>query len=264
MYPILFEWGSFVIPSWHFMYAAGAVAAFFLANHLNQKLACSLEQRQLSNLYICCYLLGYFGARLLSIIVEQPELHSVTGIFNGLLSLGPMTFYGGALGSGIAGFIYCRWAKLNFRNVIDISLPSGLLALAIGRIGCFLNGDDFGSVVYLPAGAAKPWWAVVFPNLPDQHPRYPVQLWETVLVLAVVITTAINFQTLRKKTAPGMIGFFCVSAYANIRFGLEFYRGDFRGQPFDNWMSTSQLISIILLFFCVLALPYLLKKKTKN
>lgn len=261
MYPILFAWGSFVIPSWHFMYAAGAVAAFLVVSRLNRKIQASIEQRKISNLFFYCYIAGYFGARLLSIVVEQPELHSFNGLFTGLFTLGPMTFYGGAMASVVAGFIYCRAAKIDFRDVLDISMPAGLLALAIGRIGCFLNGDDYGSVVYLPETVSPPWWAVIFPNIPDQLPRYPVQLWETVLVLLIVASTILAFQTIRRQTANGMVGFISIVTYTNVRFGLEFYRGDFRGHPFDNWMSTSQLISIVLLVCCVLSLPIFLKKK---
>jgi phosphatidylglycerol:prolipoprotein diacylglycerol transferase len=262
MYPILINWGPVVIPSWHFMYAAGAVAAFFFLRHLNGRLENPVENRQIANLFIACYIAGYFGARLLSIIVEQPELHSFDGILSGMISFGPMTFYGGAIASTFAGVIYAAGAKIPLKDVTDVSMPAGLLALAMGRIGCFLNGDDYGSVVTTNPSEA-PWWAVVFPNMPDGLPRYPVQLWESAAVFLLVAVITLAFRRIRLTLGPGFAGFIAVAGYANLRFGLEFYRGDFRGSPFGGWMSTSQLISIVVLVVCVGCLPKLLKPRGK-
>lgn len=259
MYPILINWGPVVIPSWHFMYAAGAVAAFFFLKYLNGRLENPVENRQIANLFIACYIAGYFGARLLSIIVEQPELHSIGGIMSGLITFGPMTFYGGAIAATVVGLGYAWRAKIPLKDVIDVSMPAGLLALAMGRIGCFLNGDDYGSVVTTNPAEA-PWWAVVFPNMQDGLPRYPVQLWESAAVFLLVAASTMAFRKIRSSLGPGFAGFIAVAGYANIRFGLEFYRGDFRGKPFDGWMSTSQLISVVVLLTCVLSLPKLLKR----
>lgn len=262
MYPILFEWGPVIIPSWHFMYALGAILAYLLLGRLNLRLAHPFPNKQLSNLFIIGYLCGYFGARFLSIMIEQPELHSVGGVMQGLLQLGPMTFYGGAIGTFLGGITYAKIAKLSLRDILDICIPCGLLALSVGRVGCFLNGDDYGSLV--PIGLTEApgslLWAVTFPNLEDNLPRYPVQLWETVAVLIIVITLIIRFKNVQNRVGRGMIGYIAIVSYANVRFVLEFFRGDFRGHPFGNWMSTSQLISIIILLICAVTLPKLLRK----
>jgi phosphatidylglycerol:prolipoprotein diacylglycerol transferase len=262
MYPILFEWGPVVIPSWHFMYALGAVVAFMMLGRLNLQLATALTNKQLSNLFIIGYLCGYFGARFLSIVIEQPELHSAGGIMKGLFQLGPMTFYGGAIGTFLGGFIYTKIARLSLRDILDISVPCGLLALAVGRVGCFLNGDDYGSIV--PGSWAQTsgsfLWAVTFPNLEDHLPRFPVQLWETIAALIIISPLILNFKNLQTRLGHGMIGYIAIVSYANVRFVLEFFRGDFRGQPFGNWISSSQLISIIILLICAVTFPKLLRK----
>ena len=72
------------------------------------------------------------------------------------------------LGSGLVfngGFIcalifigfYVYRKKLNFLFLLDIVAPFILLGHAIGRIGCFLVGDDYGVPSNLP-------WAISFPN----------------------------------------------------------------------------------------------------
>ena len=72
------------------------------------------------------------------------------------------------LGSGLVfngGFIcalifigfYVYRKKLNFLVLLDIVAPFILLGHAIGRVGCFLVGDDYGVPSNLP-------WAISFPN----------------------------------------------------------------------------------------------------
>lgn len=248
MYPILFEWGPVVAPSWHFMYALGAILAFIMLGRLNQLLAQPITNKQLSNLFIIGYLCGYFGARLLSIIIEQPELHSFQGLTLGLFQLGPMTFYGGAIGTFIGGLIYAKIARVNLSDILDIALPSGLIALAVGRVGCFLNGDDYGSLVP-ESWATMPGsflWSVTFPNLEDNLARYPVQLWETFAALAITCTLIFNFKKITEGLGPGMVGYFAIVGYANVRFVLEFFRGDFRGHPFNNNRQTQHQFGHIL------------------
>ena len=206
MYPILFEWGPIIIPSWHFMYALGAVLAFLMLGKLNIRLTSPFTNKQLSNLFIIGYLCGYFGARSLSIVIEQPELHSIGGLIQGLFQLGPMTFYGGAIGTFLGGVIYAKIARLSLRNILDIAIPCGLLALAVGRVGCFLNGDDYGSLVptnWTDAPGSF-LWAVTFPNLEDNLARYPVQLWETVAVLVIIAPLILNLSSIRARLGNGM------------------------------------------------------------
>jgi len=262
MYPILFEWGPVIIPSWHFMYALGAILAFIMLGRLNLRLTNPLANKQISNLFIIGYLCGYFGARFLSIIIEQPELHSLGGVLRGLTQLGPMTFYGGAIGTFLGGLVYSKVAQINRMDILDIAIPCGLIALAIGRVGCFLNGDDYGSLVpssWVNAPGSF-LWAVIFPNLGDNLHRYPVQLWESVAAILITIPLILNFTNIRNHLGRGVVGYIAIVLYANTRFGLEFFRGDFRGHPFGNWMSSSQLISIVILVVCALVLPMLLKK----
>jgi phosphatidylglycerol:prolipoprotein diacylglycerol transferase len=171
-----------------------------------------------------------------------------------------MTFYGGAILSFVCGFIYCRIKKVSASTLMDLAIPAGLLALSIGRIGCFLNGDDFGKAVPLKPGEAAPWWSVTFPNLEDAVPRYPVQLIEafTVLILVLILTTA--FVPLRRNFRAGAVGYFGIIGYANLRFFNEYYRGDLRGFV-GNSLSTSQFISLLILAAAALSLPFWLKFK---
>jgi len=69
---------------------------------------------------------------------------------------GGLVIYGSVIGGilGLLGFIYVY--KMPPLATLDLVTPSFLLGMAIGRLGCFLNGCCFGGVCDLP-------WAVTFP-----------------------------------------------------------------------------------------------------
>lgn len=262
MYPILFSWGSVVLPAWHTLYVLGATAAFVVLLQLGRRYHPEVEERALSRLFIVCYIGGYFGARWLSIVVEEEESKGFAATVAALFTFGGMTFYGGALLAFGAGLIYCRVARLPLATIIDIGLPAGFVALSLGRIGCFLNGDDYGLPVPLAAGQKAPFWAVTFPNLKDGLARYPVQLYEAISVGALATALIIFYPKIRAAFRPGAVGFFAIIGYAHLRFALEFLRGDFRGSVLVNWLSTSQFISICVLAVAGASMPFWWKRGT--
>lgn len=70
---------------------------------------------------------------------------------------GGLEFYGGFILSVIGVPLWLIfYEKVSLRWYMDIVAPSAALGLAIGRIGCFLNGCCYGNVCDLP-------WAVRFP-----------------------------------------------------------------------------------------------------
>ncbi len=73
------------------------------------------------------------------------------------ISKGGLEFYGGFILVTISGLLWLRYfEKVSIRWYLDIVAPSAALGLAIGRIGCLVNGCCFGSTCDLP-------WAVRFP-----------------------------------------------------------------------------------------------------
>ncbi len=255
MYPILLDWGPVVIPAWHAFYVLGALAAFWLLTKLGRLHDSQIERRDLARLYVICYVLGYFGARLLSVLVEESQVEGFADTVAALFRFGPMTFYGGAIGAFIGGTVYVIVRRLPFGRLVDLGIPAGLLALALGRVGCFLNGDDYGKAAPLAEGHA-PFWSVTFPNLNDGIARYPVQLMESGLVLLLVLILCHWFVRIRLAFRPGAVGFFGIVAYANLRFVLEFLRDDFRGFAFGTWLSTSQFVSLVVLLICGSTVPF--------
>jgi phosphatidylglycerol:prolipoprotein diacylglycerol transferase len=72
------------------------------------------------------------------------------------LTRGGMEFYGGMILTVLVVLAYLTLWKHSARWYLDIVAPSLALGMALGRVGCFLNGCCFGSPCDLP-------WAVRFP-----------------------------------------------------------------------------------------------------
>ena len=259
MYPILFQVGEFILPSWHAFYVLGALTAYWLMLYI-YRIAPSeqLSEKDLGRIYIWTYIAGYFGARVGAIVTED-------GIglenFAGLYQFGSMMMYGGAIGGGVAALIFIGLKRLPYRTCSDILIPAFLGAVSIGRIGCFLNGDDFGKAVSPDAGDHYPFWAVVFPNLGDNVHRYPVQLVESVVVAVIVIISIYIYS--HRKIPPGFVGIGAGAAYAIARFFIEMLRGDNRGEFLFGVFSPSQAISIALLILFRVIAGRMVRRRTQ-
>ncbi len=238
-----------LLPAWHALFAVGAIAGYLCFAKLVELTEIPITPQSASQFFLLNYVFGYFGARIASIIIEQRHLVKDPSDFvQQLFSLGPMTFYGGLVGGLGSSAIWIIAKNLPARSLVDAAIPSLMLGLGFGRIGCFLNGDDFGRPVSMQEISA-PWWSVRFPNLADNIARYPVQLIEAGVAFALCL---IGAQLLKKKILhPGFRGLMVLAIYAFSRFFIEFLRGDPRGWIIPELLSPSQFISLVLMALCI-------------
>lgn len=108
---------------------------------------------------------GILGARLFYVIQKWPEefapvyqQHGLAALLGSLVNIaqGGIVFYGSFIGGVVGLLVFLRKYKMSLLATLDLVTPSLMLGLAIGRLGCFLNGCCFGGVCELP-------WAVRFP-----------------------------------------------------------------------------------------------------
>ena len=86
---------------------------------------------------------------------------------------GGMSFHGGLLGVLTAAFIYGRRHGVAFFQLMDIAAVCVPIALGLGRIANFINGELFG----VPTTVS---WGVIFPQ-GGPMPRHPTQLYEALM-----------------------------------------------------------------------------------
>jgi phosphatidylglycerol:prolipoprotein diacylglycerol transferase len=147
---------------------------------------------------------------------------------------GGLTFYGGVLLAVPGGLWFARRRGMKPLQAADIIAPALMLALAFGRVGCFLNGCCYGA----PTDSS---FGVRFPSL-FEH-RHPTQLYECLFALALFVFLR---HVLRKRCrGQGELFGWMLSLYGIFRVGIELFRDDPRGAL--GPLSTSQLISIPLI-----------------
>jgi phosphatidylglycerol:prolipoprotein diacylglycerol transferase len=116
--------------------------------------------------------------------------------FDLLFARAGITFYGGLMGGTLAAYLACRKFDVSFLALANAVAPGLAVAQALGRVGCFLVGDDYGKVTDVP-------WAVTFPQgaPPTLDPVHPTQLYEVAWLLPVA-----GFLWWRRKRSPFLFG----------------------------------------------------------
>jgi len=94
---------------------------------------------------------GLWGGRLLGIVYYGND-----GPLGPWLSLGSggRAEYGALIAGTVAALIFLKARNIPVLGYADALVPAAALGVAVGRIGCFLNGDDFGKPVAALPGEA--------------------------------------------------------------------------------------------------------------
>jgi phosphatidylglycerol---prolipoprotein diacylglyceryl transferase len=210
VYPVLFRIGSFEITSFGVLVAIGALVGIWV---FQRELKRSGLPEAGVDAAIAGVLGGLFGVSL-------------------LLSRGGMSWFGGLLGGVGAGIWMLGRRGIPIMSGLAAASPGLAIGHAIGRIGCFLVGDDYGRPTDLP-------WGVAFPKglPPTDIPVHPTQLYE--MVLLVPIAWALIRWRRRGVSDRVVFGRYLLLAGA-VRFAIEFIRVN---EPVVGPLTLAHLIS---------------------
>jgi phosphatidylglycerol:prolipoprotein diacylglycerol transferase len=157
-----------------------------------------------------------------------------------------LAVYGAVIGVVLAIIIYCLAKKLSIWLIADIISPGALVGMAIGRIGCVLNGCCYGLTTSLP-------WAVEY-TCPDSYaplgvPLHPTQIYHIIWNL---IAFAVLWSLRRRLKPRGSVFLLYLAFYAAGDLIIRTFR---EGEPFLFGLQQAQLIGIIVL---VITVPWLI------
>lgn len=150
------------------MFMLATIAAVGLAAHRAQQMG--IDPEVIYSLSFWMVIAGLIGARLFFVVqyywedFHQPG--DIVGTIRALLNFtkGGLVVYGSVIAGVPVGFWYLRNRGLPILAFADIIAPSMVVGLAIGRIGCFLNGCCFGGECLPPD-----WRAMSFPLNSPPH-----------------------------------------------------------------------------------------------
>ncbi len=259
MCPDFLRVGGFVISSYGVMVAL----AFFIGTYLGERewIRIGLDRKVFNNIFILALIGAILGSKILFILENIPLKDFISNPFKYLLERGGFTFYGGFLLAFFLIWLYLILIKYPILKSGDAISPSLAIGYSIGRIGCFLVGDDYGKPSNLPWAMAFPKGAPptyvgtlkeYFPHLkiegaPDELIRvHPTQIYEVFLMFLVFL---IIF-SLRKKLKEGKT-FALYLILANLeRFFIEFLR--LTTPSFIPFLTVAQIISLFLLILGII------------
>jgi len=161
MLPELFEipGTNLTVKSYGVMLVIGFLAAVWLIRRLSKKI--TPDPQLVTNAALYALIAGVLGARLFYVFhyFEQfrYEPMKIFAIWQGGLEL-----LGGVLLAILVLLLYMRYHKLPIRKYLDILAIGLMLALAIGRIGCFLNGCCYGKPTGINFGVTYPYGSLAY------------------------------------------------------------------------------------------------------
>ena len=249
MYPDLFSIGPFSVHSFGLMMAIAFIAAGISAYYEFRRKG--LDTESIYWLVIAAAVGGLVGSKINYLIQHPDELRDspLTAAFSGA----GLVWYGGVIGGAIAAFLVVKLYRLSWIKVLDAAAPAMAIGYAFGRIGCFLNGDDYGQPSHLP-------WALQFPKGSPPTPPgiavQPTQLYES--FSSVVIFLILMYVLRGRLKRPGaMISAYLVMA-GTERFLVEFVRMHRDGQL------QAQVISVIVAVLAAGALVLIYKRRPQD
>jgi phosphatidylglycerol:prolipoprotein diacylglycerol transferase len=181
--------------------------------------------------------LGVIGSKLVH-VVDGLSYYIVHP--SGIVSPGGFAIFGAILGAMLGVYIHCRLHRVPFAPLGDMMAPGIILAQAIGRVGCTINGCCYGVSSSLP-------WAVTWthPNTyaPLGVPVHPTQVYE---LLWDLLLFAILWWFLRGRLKqPGALFAAYLALYSLGSFLIRFLRGDV--SAFAGVFNEGQIISLLVL-----------------
>ena len=260
MHPVLLHIGSFELASYGLMTAlAYAAAAWYLYKRLHY---IQLDKDTFWNIIFIAFVSALLGSKLLYLIVSWPEMGATFAqrLANAVKDIRyGFVFFGGAVTAIAALLVYLKKKKLPVLKTADFLIVGLPIGHAIGRIGCFLAGCCFGKPTSMP-------WGVAFTDPHSLVAReylgvhlHPTQLYE---VLANIILFFVLQHYYKKPHKNGAVLALYVIGYSVIRFGIEFFRGDFRGEYLLG-LSPSQCIALAAVLVTLVVMRFL-KKDTSH
>lgn len=229
MYPTLFRIGTFEITSFGVLIGIAALVGVWI---FNRELIRSDLPEEASNAGVAGVLGGLLGAKLLWAV----EFMGTAPLPDLLFSRGGLSWFGGLIGGVGTGLLMLRRYRVPLIRALAAATPALAIGHAIGRVGCFLVGDDYGRPTELP-------WGLAFPEglPPTTVPVHPTQLYEA---YALVPVAWLLIRWRRHGVSDAVVFGRYLLMVGSVRFAVEFVRVNL---PVLGPLTLAQVIALSLI-----------------
>jgi len=258
---------SVQVPAWGSLLALWLVLAWHLCRRGAER--AGLDRRWAGDCFVVATLTALISSRVAYVVASAQAAPELDLFALGQGGLSGMAALFGALASAAW---FARQQRVSFWLWLDASAASLALGVLLIRIGCYLEGCDFG---VLQHGAAPAWlqslgrfprwgdpdaapvfgsaaWAtqvkqgLLAPEQTLSLPVAPVQLYEALAGLSLL--ALVRYLEPRRRF-HGQVGLTLVFGYAVARFVLEAWRGDLDRGLFGPHLEPRIYLPLGLLLF---------------
>lgn len=236
--PTILNLGPLEIRWYGLVYVLGFLLGAYFLQKYKEKLHLSKDDVWDLIFYVMVGII--LGARIFELFWEpQYYLSNILNIFK--IWQGGMSFHGGLVGSVAGAYFFCKKKNINFWKVADILSIPAILALALGRIANFINGELIG----------RPWkgnFCVIFPDY-GEICRHPSTLYAA--AKRFVVFGWLLFLSSWKDFKPGFIFWNLVFWEGLGRIIVDFYREDilYYGFSIGQWFSAVMVTIAAYIFY---------------
>ena len=255
MYPILLEFGFLKIFTYGLMVATGFLLAILFASSRAKEEG--LDSQKILDLCFYVMVSALIGARLLYVVVEYRYfLTDPLEVFK--FWKGGLVFYGGLILGVLVSLWYLKRHRMPMWKTADLLAPSIALGQGIGRWGCLFAGCCYGKKTDVT-------WGITFTDHRSLAPLnislHPTQVY---LSLNALFIFMFLMWLSKKKVFDGQILWTYGILYSTGRFVIEYLRGDDRGFPVEQVLSTSQFVGIFIFVLSAFMMLTLYRKKVRR
>ena len=239
MNPYIIQFNNFGIRWYSVLILIGAVLGIILLEKEGKRF--NINKDFLFNMAFWTIIIGILGARLYYVIfnfhIYKDDILSIFKIWEGGLAI-----HGGIIAGTLTLAIYCARYKVKLIRILDLCVPSLLLAQAIGRWGNFFNGEAHGMATSLEhlQSLHIPGFIIKGMNIAGVYYE-PTFLYESLLCLLgfIIVIVIRRFKYIK----IGNITAFYLMYYSVCRFFIESLRTD---SLMLGGFKVAQIVSIIL------------------
>jgi phosphatidylglycerol:prolipoprotein diacylglycerol transferase len=180
----------------------------------------------------------------------------LTRDWHNLISRAGLVWYGGLIGGFVACSILILRQKVDYLTAADATSPALAIGYSLGRIGCFLVGDDYGR-------PTDGWFGIAFPKGSPPTTAYALREFGVKIPAAISDDTILRVHpTQLYESAAALVMFFILLTLAKLphvkgrvfgmflmlmgleRFLVEIVRA--KDDRFFGSFTVAQLISVII------------------
>ena len=236
--PVIATLGPFQIRWYGLFFVIGFIIAYYMLQYFSKEKKLGWSKEKIEDLLVYSGVGGIVGARIFYILIYNFTYYMQNPLDILAIWQGGLSFHGSAIGAVIGLYYFSKKYRMNLLHILDLSIIPFALALGLGRIGNFINGELVGHLTNVP-------WCVDF----GDGCRHPSQLYAS---LKDFFIFGVLWNIRNYKLPTGMLFTYFLFMYSILRFIVGFFRAPDPQLGFLIFgLTMGQILNILLLIFAI-------------